>query len=318
MRSCLHLYPRSGWAYKRDEGGKVGRLSGAYRAARNACGKESLGPPDEMLEVTLAALCARGQTAHPDLAIEDCDLVGHLARCDAPVAGSVEDALAHAGDLYLAFACVRGNDLAASRIVVAHADMMARVLRKIDSDPTFIDDVVQRFWDAALVGTISAPPRLATYSGLGPLAGWIGVGTQRIALMMQRHDQAEGRARRSAIVDADVLLHDAELAFIKERYRGEFELATRKALQALDDRERMILRLHLVDGITIERIGKAYGVSHSTVSRWFAAARDKVIAETQRVLNDELRLSPGEFESLKRLVLSQLDLSMSMLPVPPA
>ena len=90
---------------------------------------------------------------------------------------------------------------------------------------------------------------------------------------------------------------DPELAFIKGKLRDQFQGALTAALAALEDRERMIYRLHLIDGLTVEAIGKIYGVSHSTVSRWLAKARERVIAEAQRLLRDEMRLSPAEFES---------------------
>ena len=76
----------------------------------------------------------------------------------------------------------------------------------------------------------------------------------------------------------------------------------------------MVYRMHISStGLTVEAIGKVYGVSHSTVSRWLAKAREAVIPETQRVLRDEMRLSPAEFDSVAGLVVSQLDLSVSRL-----
>jgi RNA polymerase sigma-70 factor (ECF subfamily) len=131
--------------------------------------------------------------------------------------------------------------------------------------------------------------------------------------MMRRHEEAEGRARRAA-EETEAALADPELSFIKERYRDRVRAATQRALEVLDDRERMIFRLHLVDGVTVERIGQVYGVSHSTVSRWFAAARGKVLDEAQRVIREELKISAADFDSLRRLVISQLDVSLSMLP----
>ena len=74
----------------------------------------------------------------------------------------------------------------------------------------------------------------------------------------------------------------------------------------------MIYRLHLVDGLTVEAIGKVYGVQPFDGSRWWPRAREAVIREAQRVLREEMRLSPAEFESA-RLVVSQLELSVSRL-----
>jgi RNA polymerase sigma-70 factor, ECF subfamily len=290
----------------------VSRFADVYLDARKRVTSENLERDLDALDRCLRALCARGREAHPKLALPDEVFVAHLARCDAPISEVGE--LAQVGDLYVACACLEGDEAAASLLVETHRRMLVATLSRIDSSPAFIDDAQQRFWDAALVGTISAAPRLALYSGRGALAGWIAVGAQRIALMIRRHEDAEGRARRA--IDDAYAAQDPELAFIKERYRERFRDATQKALGELDDRERLIFRLHLVDGVTIERIGHIYGVSHSTISRWFRSARDKVTKEVHRVIQDELRISAADFESLTRLVVSQLDLSISMLPAP--
>lgn len=75
----------------------------------------------------------------------------------------------------------------------------------------------------------------------------------------------------------------------------------------------MIYRLHVVDGLSLDRIGKIYGVAQSTVSRWMSSARDRIVAEAKRVLRDEMHIAPEEYESMARLLASQLDLSVSRL-----
>jgi len=121
------------------------------------------------------------------------------------------------------------------------------------------------------------------------------------------------RAVDRAAAEAGLLAADPELAFIKGKLRHHFQDALTRALAALDDRERMIYRMHLCDGLSLEAIGKVYGVNHSTVSRWLSKARDQVIREAQRVLREEIRLTPAEFESVAALVISQLDISVSRL-----
>jgi RNA polymerase sigma-70 factor (ECF subfamily) len=256
-------------------------------------------------------LYARGRAAYPDLDVPDDRFATHLGRCNARVRHDPASSI-HAEDLYLACACLCGVEHAIETLIAAHQSSLIATLRPTAPSSDAIDDALQRFWDAALVGTMSAPPRIATYSGRGPLGGWIAVGVQRMLLMIRRHESAEDRARRFGD-DLDAAVGDPELDFIKDRYRDQFQVATQKALAALDDRERMIFRLHLVDGVTIERIAQSYGVSHSTISRWFAGAREKVIKEAERAIRSELQISPHEFDSIKRLVLSQLDLSLSGL-----
>ena len=44
-----------------------------------------------------------------------------------------------------------------------------------------------------------------------------------------------------------------------------------------------------------------------------AAARASIVAEAQRLLRDEMQASPDDCESMSRLLVSQLDLSVSRL-----
>jgi RNA polymerase sigma-70 factor (ECF subfamily) len=289
----------------------MGRLSSTYRAALRQ--SPSVDGEDAELEEALATLCARARAKFPTFSIGDDDFVAHLAKCGAePIADPATGSL-HIEDLYLAFACLSGDERAIEQLVAAQGAVLTGKVKRIDPSPSFADEVLQKFWDSSLVGTISNPPRIAKYSGRGPLEAWLGVSVQREALMIRRRERAEDRARRFGH-DGDALASDPELALIRESHRAQFQLAARDALASLEDRDRMIFRLHLVDGVTIEQIARGYGVSHSTVSRWFAAARSKVIAAVEAAIRSELQLSPAEFESLKRVVLSDVHLSLSALP----
>jgi RNA polymerase sigma-70 factor, ECF subfamily len=286
----------------------VGTLAVTYEAARAAAavaGGGAVHPPvqPDVLEATLSAICARGRVAHPDTSMSDEVFVAHLARCGAPVAQGAEAVFAE--DLYAVCACLQGDAAAVTRLRAAHRIVLASYLRRIDGSTPFVDEVEQRLWDSVLVGTLAAPPKLATYSGQGPLAGWLGIAAQRIALMIRRHEGAAAEAR--------LTVQDPELAFIKGHLRQGFQQAISKALGVLDDRERMIYRLHLIDGLTVDRIARMYSVSQSTVSRWLANARAGVIAEAQRILREEMQISATDFESVAGLMISQLDLSVSRL-----
>jgi RNA polymerase sigma-70 factor (ECF subfamily) len=302
----------------------MGRLDAAFLAARDRpdSGAEVQPPPVDAadagvapaaaLEATLAQLLARGAVAHHDLSLDGALFATHLGRCGAPVDGLTPGSI-NAEDLFLAAAALSGEAGAIAKLRRVHRPVLAGYLRHIDGSTAFFEEVEQRLWDVALVGAAGAAPKLASYSGQGALAGWVGIAAQRIALMMKRHEAAEERAVDGAAAEANILASDPELAFIKGRLRDQFQGALVRALAALEDRERMIYRLHLVDGLTVEAIAKIYGVSHSTVSRWLAKAREEVIREAQRVLHDEMRLTPAEFESVAALVVSQLDLSVSRL-----
>ena len=74
-----------------------------------------------------------------------------------------------------------------------------------------------------------------------------------------------------------------------------------------------LLRLHLVNGVTVDKIGKMFNVSQATASRWLAAAREIVLDDVQATLGERLGATPDELASLAGLVASRLDLSLSLL-----
>jgi RNA polymerase sigma-70 factor (ECF subfamily) len=273
-----------------DAGGKVGGASGEREA----------------LEGALAALHERGRLAHPTFEVAAKDFAAHLGRCGSVLVDGADPV--HAEDLFLACAAVRRVPGAIERLRDVHRPNVQRQARKTSDGAEFVDEVEQRLWDTLFVG--GGTPRLATYSGTGPLERWIAVSAQRIAFMLVRHESAETRAR-DAIAHDGLVSADPELAAIKELYREPVQRAVEAAIAKLDPREKMIYRMHLVDGLSMEQIGRAYQVHQTTISRWLSDARERVIEGAKQRLRAELDLPPQELDSLMRLLLSQLELNLS-------
>jgi RNA polymerase sigma-70 factor (ECF subfamily) len=294
----------------------VAALVDAYLAACAASGAGGKSPLDPIaLEQLLLALYARGRAAYPGIVVDEMAFAAHVARCGSPVDKCAGGADIHAEDLYLCCAGLSGDETAVRRLRTKCRTVLTAYLRHIDTSADFVDEVEQKLSESALIGSNDRPPKLITYSGRGNLASWMGVAAQRIAITMRRHEAAEQRAIDGASVEARLVAADPELSFVKEHLRERFQRSVNAALLALDDRQRMVYSLHIVDGLTVERIGRSYGVRHTTVSRWMASARAAVIAEATRILRDEMQLAPEEFESLARLLASQLDLSVSSVLV---
>ena len=131
--------------------------------------------------------------------------------------------------------------------------------------------------------------------------------TTRIAADLRRAQKQEGRS-----VDLPFVARspDPEVAYLKERYRTEFEQAVEQAFGGLPTREGNVLRLHFLDGVAPAAIAAMYRVSVRTVQRWIAAAERDLLAGVRRILTDRLHLSPSELDSLLGLVRSQLSVSL--------
>jgi RNA polymerase sigma-70 factor (ECF subfamily) len=100
---------------------------------------------------------------------------------------------------------------------------------------------------------------------------------------------------------------------LRSRFGANFKEALGAALRSLDAQERSFLRLHLVEGVTIDRLAGSSGVHRSTVVRRIAAARGNVLRRTRARLATTLRVEPSEVDSLIGLLQSRLDLSLGRL-----
>ena len=284
-------------------------LVAAYRAALPASPPREDEPP--ALEETLAALCARGRAAHPDLAIDDLAFAGHLARCAASLLD--KGPAIHAEDLYLACAALNNSMTAIQHLRRTHRPTLVCYLRVVEAPSVSFEEIEQQIWATLLVGHPDNQPRLSSYTGQGPLAGFVGIVAQRIAIDGHRRRAVERRAAAGLAAEVDAWSSGAELGFVKQRYRDGFKVALQDALATLGNRERLILRMHVVDGLSFERIATVHDVSQATVSRWVTAARDAVHADASRLLHERLALSASELDALAGLVMSQLDVGVSCL-----
>ena len=271
-------------------------------------------PADPVLEAELAAACARGRSAFGQIALDDRAFARHLARAIKINAADPSSISALAvEDLYLTCACLAGSEGAVAAFNARHGatvrGAIARIVRGTDAG-----EIEQQLLNDLLVGSAASGPRIGSYAGKAPLDRWLGVSAQRAALMWLRENKTEARARDGAAAEpgASGNTHP-EMAFLKERYRSDFERALKEALERLPERERTLLRLHIVNGVSVEKIGKMFAVSQPTASRWLAAARVALLDDIKATLGNRLGASSGELASLAGMVASRLDLSLSML-----
>jgi RNA polymerase sigma-70 factor (ECF subfamily) len=236
------------------------------------------------------------------------DLAAARAHVAAAVAAGAS--VVHAADLALAFAVAAGDPVAARRFeALVGRDLVASV-RAVDRTPAFVDEVAQDLRVKLTVGDRGAP-RIASYRGTGPLVAWVAVAARRAALNAKR------AARRTPVVDPLVELADREpdpeLRHLRQLYRTEFRDALAAALAAASDRDRALLRLRFVEGLELAQLGRMYRVHESTASRWLAAARAQVAEAARLHLMVRLTITTATADSVARMVVSGLDLSLARL-----
>jgi len=252
-------------------------------------------------------LYQRASAAWPTVALAREDFLAHFqargARVDGPQA-------LHAADLYLACACARGVPEALALFERYHLSAARQALGRRGLEADVVDEALQRLRERLLVPREGAPPRVAEYDGRGPLDAWVRTVALRLALTELR----ERAARPAANLDSQLLpAQEASFEALKDRHRADFEAALRSALASLEPQDRAILRLHLVEGVGVEDVGRVHGVSRATMTRWLKSARDTLAARVRAELHHRLRVDSSELHSLAHSLLDHLDDSVKGL-----
>jgi RNA polymerase sigma-70 factor (ECF subfamily) len=278
------------------------RLLAALRAARpDLTIAEAVGP-------ALVTGLAAARAAWPEVALTGEQFVEFVG----PRIAGGPDPLARLllPDLFLACACDRGDAAALAAFDRAYLPLLDRAVASLGASPAEQNELRQVVRVRLLVAREAAGTRIAGYSGRGSLGAWVRVVATREAARLLRKERRMGPAEDDAL--AQVLAPEAspELDYLKRLYRDEFRAALQTAVASLSDRERLLLRQHALDGLSIDQLAAFHRVHRATTARWIAAARKAVLDGTRRALTQRLRLRPAEFESILRLIDSQLDVSL--------
>jgi RNA polymerase sigma-70 factor, ECF subfamily len=217
-----------------------------------------------------------------------------------------------AADLFLACACTHRIS-GAVEAFMAHFDREVRMAAaRVDGSATFYDEVKQTLAETLFVA--AEKPRIAQFSGRGPLAAWVGIAARRIAGRLRRGVRAANPLDEEAIaLEAMGIEDDPAMFYLKQRYGSEVRAALVGAFAALDARDRTMMRLSLVDKLSLEEVGRIFGVSQSTISRQADRIRKTVTTATKRSLREKLGASAEEIESLIKMVQSQVEVSFSRI-----
>jgi RNA polymerase sigma-70 factor (ECF subfamily) len=285
--------------------GAAPRAGGRLRARRD-------------LETVATELVARGQEAWPRIKVSPTDFVEHIGR-RIDDAEDVATALAelHAADLWLAYACGRGNRAAIGELDRQLGSLVPLALARM-KEKVSAEDVGQLLREKLLVGKQDREPKILEYSGRGPLGGWMRIAAVRTALSIARRGDAAGMTpvTREVLLALPTSATDPEMAHLRKRYARDFKRAFESALAELTVEDRNVLRLSLVDGLSIDEIGVVFGVHRATAARHLVRAKETVQTRTREILAERLDLGRTELRSMMAYIQSHLDLSIQRLLTP--
>ena len=251
----------------------------------------------------------RARAAWPQLAIDEARFAARLVE----LAGEPPLADLHVEDLYLAWACIEGHADALAAFEARMLPVLDATLARLRIEPGRRDDLVQDLRIHLVVGSGRGPGKLAQYRGHSELERWLRATALRAAYRLAIRSRRDLALADEHMATAGIIDDDPALAHWKDQCRVELEHAVTAALAALAGRDRLLLKQHYLDRLTIEGVAALHGIHRSSAARWLAQAREALATAVLRDLRDRLRISATEVESIVQLVRSQLDITFERL-----
>ena len=263
--------------------------------------------------MALAAISAQhafdlGRSAYPAIDLLPNKFIAFVEARAATWRGDPE----RAADLYLACACIEQLRPAVAEFLSTFGARIPKYLGRLARNADLVAEVRQIIVTRCVVGDGLHPPALTGYSGTGSLEGWVRATAVREALALNRQgDRNTGDVE--AALEAQVPWVDREISLFKQIYREPVSRAFADACVALEAGDRALLRLHYVEGVTTAALATMYGTSRATLIRRLASARESLVDRVKASLKIAAGVSDQDFDSVLRLVKSQIDLRLSMV-----
>jgi RNA polymerase sigma-70 factor (ECF subfamily) len=254
-----------------------------------------------------------GTRAWPGVELDPESFAAHLSSRLARATAPVEIDKVHGPDFYLACACAQGNARAIAAFDACFLPQVALYLGPLGRGDSFIAEVVQLVRERLFVAPAGADPKIADYNGMTAIGAWLRVVSVRVALSLLRKEKSRGRAGDAFGERATGCAPDPELDYIKARYSGEFRDAFQTTVHALDAEQKALLRLHYIDGLSVDELGRLFDVHRSTAARWVERARKQIVDETRRKLGDRFQMTASEIDSVLRAIQSELECGLADL-----
>lgn len=217
-----------------------------------------------------------------------------------------------ATDMFLACACVERIPAAIAEFLAAFGERIPMYLGKLARSADLVAEVRQILVTRCVIGDANKPPALTAYSATGSLEGWLRATAVREALAINR-DSDRNVGEVDVVMAAQIPWVDHEIALFKQIYREPVSRAFATACAGLDAEDRALLRLHYVDGVTTAKLATMFRISRATLIRRLAAARELLVERVKAALQLASGVADRDFDSVLRLVKSQIDLRLSVV-----
>lgn len=220
-------------------------------------------------------------------------------------------AAVRAGDLLLASVCAAGEVRAIAVFLRRYEDDVLRAARRLGAAGVDPQDLVQELARRAFSGS---SPKIAEYSGRGDLRAWVRIVATRLALDLARLKRNSERPTEGSVFEGIADASEApDLAYFRRLYQKEVRAALEAAAQTLSVEDRAALRDHHVLGMSIDDVASAQGIHRATAARRVQRAREALVDNVRRILDERHGLAGRDLISVMNLVRSQMNITMGRL-----
>jgi RNA polymerase sigma-70 factor, ECF subfamily len=232
--------------------------------------------------ITLEAAYALGRSTWAEVALSYESFCAHVAR----LGYTCRVGAAHAADLYLCAACEDGQTAAYHALEASYFPRLEKVIGKFLGEQAATEEVLQEIRTRLFVGNA---PKIASYRGSGPLAGWLrSLAVHAAQDRLRSNSLQRGRLRKLASAQQDTpsttaLDESGEAAFRRDHTRlcGQ---AWSAAITSLGSEERQLLHHYFVSGLSIDTLAPLYRVHRATIHRRICRATERVRQRVREAL----------------------------------
>jgi RNA polymerase sigma-70 factor (ECF subfamily) len=268
-------------------------------------------PPPAELEAWLGDAIDAALLAWPGLGVGEDELISYLATKVPLLPEPSGYRQLRTTDLYLALGCSKKDPASLARFAERYEVVLQQTLERMRLTPDVAADYRSSLRETLFFPSADALPLITTFSGRGDLASWLRSIATRAALKIR------SKERRNVELDdaLDVIAAEGnpELQVLRSRYAREFQEALVAAFDALEPRQRNLLRQRYLDGLSIDATGRLYRVHRATAARWLAEAREAVMVGVKDHLRARAGLTDSELDSMLRMARSGFEMSLSAL-----
>jgi len=256
-------------------------------------------------DAALALVWETGKEAWPALAVTPADLARFVQGADHGAAD--EGGRLHAADVFLACACAIGAPGAIEAFEKAFGRDLDRSIRRLTASSEAAD-VAQIVRERLFVAQPARPAKISLYSGRAPLRYWVRVVAQRTA-------RSAGRKRVDSPTGDGALLDrvadgDAEDQVMRAHLRHLYKASFERAFAGLEPADRTLLRLHYLDRMGIDALGRMLQIHRASAARRIASTRERLREATLAIVREQAGMSEAALASAVRMLRDELDLSI--------